>query len=316
VGMILTSLVRPALARRLDALPVEPLPAGHSPAGPAVNGSQPDPTPVGSTPNGSAANGSQPADSTPAVSASSTPAGFASPTGSAATGSAPSDLEPEDAELSEPGQVRTLLASHGDAEPDSAPATAAVIPAGPSQRRPLLDLSRLRRPPAAAVLATAVVVVIGAVQAGSDLRADSATSREVLPRPVAAAGTWLQQHNTGGTIISTPDLNRGLTNRAILAMGGYTGLQSYPEARIEHPRSLPTGGRRPLLDSRQVLLDPASCRSGQILVNQDVRYIVLYKFTNEANYDAFTGDPQRYRPVFQDRSMIIYAAQHGTAPGC
>jgi hypothetical protein len=131
--------------------------------------------------------------------------------------------------------------------------------------RHLLDPSRLRRPPAAAALAAAVVVVIAAVQAGSDLRADTAPSREVLSRPVAAAGAWLHQHNTGGTIISTPDLNRGLTNRAVLAMGGYAGLQSYPEARIEHPRSLPTAGRGPLLDSRQVLLNPAGCLSGRIL---------------------------------------------------
>jgi hypothetical protein len=48
-------------------------------------------------------------------------------------------------------------------------------------------------------------------------------------------------------------------------MGGYAGLQSYPEARIEHPRSLPTAGRGPLLDSRQVLLNPAGCLSGRIL---------------------------------------------------
>ena len=235
----------------------------------------------------------------------------------------PRNLRPEGADLSCTGQVSTLLASQGDAEPSPGPGSAPEpppivpgAPGAPSQRSHSLDWSRLRRPSAAAALASAVVVVISAVQAGSDLKADSAPSNEVLPRSVAAAGAWLQRHNTGGNIISTPDLNRGLTNRAVLAMGGYTGLQSYPEARVEHPRSLPTAGRGPLLDSREVLLDPATCQSGHILVADDIRYVVLYKFTNQANYGGFVRDPQRYRLVFENRSMIIYAPQRGSAPGC
>jgi hypothetical protein len=364
VGMIFTSLVRPALARRRDAVPAEPIPVGHSPVGSGANGSGANGSgangsvPVSSVPASSASVGSAsassasvasvaansaslgsvpassvpassvpassvpassvPASSVPAssVPASSVPASSASASFALPTGSAPSDLGPEGAELSEPGPVSTLVASQGDAEPGSTHKTAPVVPAAPDQRRHLLDRSRLRRPPAAAVLASAVVVVIGAVQAGSDLKADSAPSNEVLPRPVAAAGAWLDRHNTGGNIISTPDLNRGVTNRAVLAMGGYTGLQSYPEARIEHPRSLPTGGRRPLLDSREVLLNPVSCRSGHILAAQDVRYIVLYKFTNQANYGGFVRDPQRYRQVFENQSMIIYASQHRPAPSC
>ena len=70
-----------------------------------------------------------------------------------------------------------------------------------------------------AATATVVVVVIAIVQAGSNLLSDSGPSREVLPRPVALAGAWLHEHNNGGSIISTPDMNRGITNRAILAMG-------------------------------------------------------------------------------------------------
>jgi hypothetical protein len=321
LGMILTSLVRPALARRPGAVPAEPMPAGPG----STSAPPSESAPAGPAPVGSAAVGSVPADSTPVGSApaSSASAGSASASSASASfvpsaGSAPSDPRAESAELSDPGRVSTLLASEGRTEPDAVPTgTAAPAgPAAPNPRRYLLDWSRLRRPSAAAVLASAVVVVIGAVQAGSDLRADSAPSNEVLPRPVAAAGAWLHRHNTGGTIISTPDMNRGITNRAVLAMGGYTGLQSYPEARIEHPRSLPTAGRGPLLDSREVLLDPATCRSGHVLAADDVRYVVLYKFTNEANYGGFVRDPQRYRQVFEDRSMIIYAPQHGSAPSC
>ena len=62
--------------------------------------------------------------------------------------------------------------------------------------------------------ATVVVALIAAVQSGSNLVADSKPSNQVLPRPVAAAGDWLHRHNTGGTIISTPDMNKGITNRA------------------------------------------------------------------------------------------------------
>ncbi len=227
----------------------------------------------------------------------------------------PADLLPPDVLADDPmlaghRPVGTMLASPVVA---SDKASHADIPLD----RRLLDWSRLRRPPTAAVMATAIVVVIGAVQAGSDLGADTAPSHEVLPRPVAAAGAWLQRHNTGGTIISTPDLNRGLTNRAVLAMGGYVGLQSYPEARIRHPRSLPTAGRGPLLDSRQVLLNPAACPSGRILAADDVRFVFLYRQTNdEANYGAFAQDPQRYQAVYQNQSVIIYAPRRGAASGC
>jgi hypothetical protein len=162
-----------------------------------------------------------------------------------------------------------------------------------------------------ALAAVAVVVVACGVQAGSNLVSDSQRSREVLPPAVAAAGAWLRQHNTGGTIITTPDLNRGLTNRAVLAMGGYTGLQAYPLARIIHPRSLPTAGRQPLLDSRMVLLYPADCQSASILSAEQVRYIFLYRFGNEANYDAFAASTDWYRPVFANSEVLIYA----TVPG-
>jgi hypothetical protein len=165
------------------------------------------------------------------------------------------------------------------------------------------------------------VVVIAGVQTVNDLATDWAPSNEVLPPTVAAAGAWLEQHNTGGTIISTPDMNRGITNRAVLAMGDYTGLQSYPEARIEHPRSLPTAGRRPLLDSREVLLRPRTCHSANILANDDVRYIILYRLGNQADFAGFRADPALYRRVFRNHSVVIYAprqtpTRQTTTPNC
>ncbi|HEY7920650.1 MAG TPA: hypothetical protein VIE45_13400, partial [Streptosporangiaceae bacterium] len=166
-----------------------------------------------------------------------------------------------------------------------------------------------------AAAATAVVVgAVVAVQAARGLTASAGPNREVLTHRVAAAGRWLGQHNTGGNIISTPYMNPGITNRAVLAMGGYTGLQSYGAFRIAHPRSLPPAGRQPLLDSQQVLLHPTGCQAAGILARDDVRYVVLYRFGQGADLPAFATDPSRYRRVFQNPSVIIYAAAHHPCP--
>jgi len=183
----------------------------------------------------------------------------------------------------------------------------------------LRSVPRWRAPRrAVAVLAAAAAVeilVISGLQAFRAVRADThPVHTGILDPQVAAAGAWLRQHNTGGTIISTPAMNPGITNRAVLAMGGYTGLQSYSAFRIAHPRSLPTAGRAPLLDSRQVLLHPASCRVNGILLRQDVRYIVLYRFGQTADLAGFLADKARYRRVFENPSVVIYAAARAPCP--
>jgi hypothetical protein len=155
----------------------------------------------------------------------------------------------------------------------------------------------------AAVLAAVMVVW----QTGHALAASDRSAGQIVTRPVAAAGRWLAEHNTGGNIISTPNMNPGVTNRGVLAMGGYTGLQSYQAYRIAHPRSLPTAGKTPLLDSAEVLRNPQSCQSADILVSQDVRFIVLYKINGGANLAGFAADPGRYQRVFDNSTVIIYA---------
>jgi len=170
----------------------------------------------------------------------------------------------------------------------------------------------------APALAAAVAGILAAVmllaQTGHAVRASDRSAGELLSHRVAAAGRWLAQHNTGGTIISTPNMNPGITNRAVLAMGGYTGLQSYSAFRIAHPRSLPTAGKTPLLDSQEVLLHPQSCQSANILVRQDVRYVVLYRVNSGADLAGFAADPAHYQQVFENPTVIIYAT-HRTGCG-
>jgi len=168
-----------------------------------------------------------------------------------------------------------------------------------------------------AALAASAVVAISGLQAIRAVVAEGhAVHTDILDPQVAAAGAWLGRHDTGGTIISTPGMNSGITNRAVLAMGGYTGLQSYSAFRIAHPRSLPTAGRAPLLESQQVLLHPGSCRSAGIFASQDVRYVVLYRFTRAADLAGFRTDPARYRRVFENPSVVIYVPSRAPAVAC
>jgi hypothetical protein len=177
-----------------------------------------------------------------------------------------------------------------------------------------LQLTRRTQTIAASLAAASLLIVLVGLPAAGNLLDDSNARGNVLSHAVASAGNWLRQHNTGGTIISTPGMNHGITNRAVLALGGYTGLQSYFPRRLRHPRSLPPAGRQPLLDSAQVLSQPASCKSAGILDRNDVRYVVLYKFGQQADLAGFSAVPRQYRPVFQDSSVIIYAPLRAPCP--
>jgi hypothetical protein len=187
------------------------------------------------------------------------------------------------------------------------------------------SLARWRAPPwrVTAVLAAAAFGAAG-LQAARNIRIDGRPAhRGLLTSQDAAAGSWLRQHNSGGTIISTPGLNPGITNRAVLAMGGrrarhggYVGLQSYFNRRIAHPRSLPPAGRQPLLDSREVLLHPASCQAAGIIDRDDVRYVVLYKFGQDIDLAGFRADAARYRRVFENSSVVIYAPSPVAGRAC
>jgi hypothetical protein len=164
---------------------------------------------------------------------------------------------------------------------------------------------------AALALAVAVPAVLAATaQALTEAGEESRHAR--LPNPaVVAAGSWLERHNTGGNIVSTY-LNRGITERSMLALGGYPGLMYYGMGLHEHARSLPPAGTKPLLDSQEVLEHPASCAAARAIASEDVRYVVLY-LGDQHEYDlaSFQADPGRYQQVFTNNSVIIYAPWPG-----
>lgn len=165
----------------------------------------------------------------------------------------------------------------------------------------------------AAYAAVLVAAVMALVQVASNLDATGRPRDQMINWPLANAGAWLARHNTGGTIISTPALPGG--SRTILALGGYTELQSFSAYRTADPRSLPTAGRQQLLDSRYVLFHPANCSSAQIIARNDVRYVVLVKSGVGSHLAGFSANPQRYRPVYQNVSFIIYQPLRGSCAG-
>ena len=173
-------------------------------------------------------------------------------------------------------------------------------------------------PAAVLSLALAVAVVLAiAVPSVREARTESSPAR-LLSAPVVAAGAWLRDHNSGGTIIATP-MNHGITERSMLALGNYTGLMYYsPGESFTKARSLPPAGVRPLIDSQEVLEHPGSCAAEQAIAREDVRFVVVYRKTGhdpQADLAGFQADPARYRPVFENRSVIIYAPQAGSCAG-
>jgi hypothetical protein len=165
-------------------------------------------------------------------------------------------------------------------------------------------------------LAVLAVLAIG-VPSAREARTESSPAR-LLSAPVVAAGAWLRDHNSGGTIVATP-MNHGITERSVLALGNYTGLMYYsPGVSFTKARSLPPAGVRPLIDSQEVLEHPASCAAEQAIAREDVRFVVIYRKSGpdpQADLAGFQAHPARYRPVFENRSVVIYAPLAGPCTG-
>ncbi len=177
-----------------------------------------------------------------------------------------------------------------------------------------LSLSpRLRVTALAGLAAAALALGAVATEANRSLDAASGPSPQLTMTPaVAEAGAWLREHNEGGNILATPYLD-GLPSRGMLALGGYTGMQSYTEDRIEWARDIPPFGAGPLKDALHALRNPYDERTQRILAEYDVRYVVLYKRYPSVDWRAFDRGEHLYEKVFENESVVIFAPRENTA---
>ena len=163
---------------------------------------------------------------------------------------------------------------------------------------------------AAALLAIALSVTLVGAQSVQSLEQAAGPSTRPKDRPppaeVVAAGAWLKQHNDGGSIVATPYLEH-VPSRAMLAMGGYTRMQSYDAARIRRARDLPPFGAPPLWDALWVLEHPAGGRTAQLLEKNDVHYIVFHKRYPWIDWRPFALQRDLYRTAYENDSVIIFA---------
>lgn len=154
-----------------------------------------------------------------------------------------------------------------------------------------------------ATLATATMVDLRVMT--SLVQAAEPSSQQTLAPQVAAAGEWLTAHNTGGNIVVSPYVHY-LPSRGMLALGGYTGMQSYDGPRIENARDIPPMGPGPLWDALWLLENPTGEHTRRLMEQYDVRYVVLSKLYPSSSWPAFEARPDLYRPVFENELVVIF----------
>jgi hypothetical protein len=158
----------------------------------------------------------------------------------------------------------------------------------------------------AALLSAALVVSQAALNLEEAAGPSARPKDRPAPPEVAAAGRWLEEHNTGGSIVATPYLEY-VPSRGMLAMGEYTGMQSYDAARIRRARDLPPFGARPLWDALSVMYDPAGERAQRVVEENDVRYVVFHKRYPGLNWRLFGRHKDLYRTAYENESVVIFA---------
>lgn len=178
-------------------------------------------------------------------------------------------------------------------------------------------LARLRsaprpRPVLPAVAAAAVVVLAGtqvtknlAEDGGPPPEEPGATSRVAITPETQAAGEWLAGHNSGGNIVVTPYIG-GLPSRAVLAMGGYSAVQTFTPSRIERDRDLPPSGQVPPAQMLWLLVHPQDERARSLIQNYDLRYLVFDRSPG-TGYRLYDESPELYRKVFENERVVIFA---------
>ncbi len=176
------------------------------------------------------------------------------------------------------------------------------------------------RRPAAVFAASLAVVTVGSLVALQTVRsvqyaAAPSTQMTITPE-IAEAGEWLREHNEGGNIMVSPHVNQ-VPSRMMLAMGGYSALQSFEIWQIRVPRDLPPTGSEPHMDVLRVVNDPDGEHVPALLEKYDVRYIVLYKNMPDretADYwKLFEARPDLYETVFENEDVLIVAPREERA---
>jgi hypothetical protein len=165
----------------------------------------------------------------------------------------------------------------------------------------------------AAVYITSLTVLLTVLLVGTQMvqsleRASRPSIQLTITPKIAAAGEWLREHNDGGNIMISPHVNQ-VPSRMMLAMGGYSALQSFADWQIRHPRDLPPTGSKPLKDVLWVLHHPKGERTDQLLQEHDVRYIVLYKKMPDRPtidyWKNFRARPDLYQTAFENEDVLI-----------
>ena len=175
------------------------------------------------------------------------------------------------------------------------------------------------RRPAAAFAAPLAVITVGALvglQTARSVQYAAAPSIQMTITPeIAEAGEWLRQNNEGGNIMVSPHVNQ-VPSRMMLAMGGYTALQSFEIWQIRVPRDLPPTGPEPPLDVLRVVKDPEDEQVPGLLEKHDVRYIVLYKDMPDRDtkdyWKLFKARPDLYETAFENEDVLIAAPRYET----
>jgi hypothetical protein len=170
----------------------------------------------------------------------------------------------------------------------------------------------------AASLAALVTVTVVGVQAARNLEEGAGPAQRGIDRPpppkVVAAGEWLREHNEGGNILVTPSVGP-VSTRGMLAMGGYSGMQTYSVHRIQRGRDLPPFGAEPLWDALWALQHPDSGRTSMILKENDVRYVVIGKRRPDIHWRSFQGRTDLYRMVFENEAVAIFEPREDSTAG-
>jgi hypothetical protein len=170
----------------------------------------------------------------------------------------------------------------------------------------------------AASLAALVAVTVVGAQAARNLQEGAGPAQRGIDRPpppeVVAAGEWLREHNEGGNILATPSVG-SVSARGMLAMGGYSGMQTYSVHRIQRGRDLPPFGAGPLWDALWALRHPDGERTRIILEENDVRYVVLGKRRPDIHWWSFQARTDLYRMVFENEVVAIFELREDSTAG-